>query len=105
MVSKQIFLPEDFHVSPSPPSSGQGVSSENKRSNHFIEDFTSCSCFIEFIEQVGEKRSLFPNKFNKFNNTGAQMLDSFNHMALKQLKNHIFSVKTSKFCHLLRNDI
>ena len=27
--------------------------------------------------------SLFRNKFNKFNNTGAQMLDSIYHMALK----------------------
>ena len=28
---------------------------------------------------------LFRNKFNKFNNTGAQVLDSMNHMALKLL--------------------
>ena len=26
---------------------------------------------------------LFRNEFNKFNNTGAQMLDSINHMTLK----------------------
>ena len=26
---------------------------------------------------------LFPNKFNKFNNTGARMLDSIYHMTLK----------------------
>ena len=45
VVSKQIFLPEDFPVSPSPPSSGQGVSSENKRSNHFMEDFTRVLMF------------------------------------------------------------
>ena len=30
--------------------------------------------------------SLFLNKFNKFNNTGAGMLDSIYHMALKLLK-------------------
>ena len=30
---------------------------------------------------------LFRNKFNKFNNTGARMLDSFYHMALKSHKN------------------
>ena len=47
--------------------------------------------------------SLFRNKFNKFNNTGARMLDSIDHMTLKLLKIHIFGVKTSKFCHLLRN--
>ena len=29
------------------------------------------------------------------------MLDSIYHMTLKLLKNHIFSVKTSRFCHLL----
>ena len=36
--------------------------------------------------------SLFPNKFNKFNSTGAQMLDSIYHMILTLLKNHIFSM-------------
>ena len=41
---------------------------------------------------------LFPNKFNKFNNTGARMLDSIYHMALKLLKNHSFGLKTSSFC-------
>ena len=33
------------------------------------------------------------------------MLDSIYHMTLKLLKNHIFGVKTSSFCHLLRNVI
>ena len=48
----------------------------------------------------GKKRGLpsilplFHNKFNKFNNTGAQMLDSIYHMILQLLKNHIFGVKT-----------
>ena len=36
---------------------------------------------------------LFGNEFNKFNNTGAQMLDSIYHMTLKFLENHIFGVK------------
>ena len=35
--------------------------------------------------------SLFHNKFIKFNNTGARMLDSIYHMTLKQLSNHIFA--------------
>ena len=48
---------------------------------------------------------LFPNEFNKFNNSGAQMLDSIYHMTLKLIKNRIFGVKTSRFCHLLRNVI
>ena len=37
--------------------------------------------------------SLFCNKFNKFNNTGSQMLDSIYHKTLNLLKNHIFGVK------------
>ena len=33
------------------------------------------------------------------------MLDSIYHMTLKLIKNHIFGVKTSRYCHLLRNVI
>ena len=42
--------------------------------------------------------SLFCNEFNKFNNTGAQMLYSIYHTTLKLLENRIFDVKTSRFC-------
>ena len=49
--------------------------------------------------------ALFCNKFNKFNNTGAQMSDSIYHMTLKLLINHIFGVKKSRLCHLIRNVI
>ena len=49
--------------------------------------------------------SLFHNKFNKFNNTGAQMLDSIYHMILKILKNCIFGVKTSRFSLILSSVI
>ena len=45
------------------------------------------------------------NKFDKFNNTGAQMLDSINHMILKLLLNRIFGVKTARFTSLLRTVI
>ena len=45
---------------------------------------------------------LFHKEFNKFNNTGAQMLDSIYQMTLN--KSH-FGVKTSRFCHLLRSVI
>ena len=38
--------------------------------------------------------SLFSNEFNKFNNTGAGMLDSIYHMTLNLL-NQIFGMKTS----------
>ena len=37
--------------------------------------------------------SLFRNEFNKFNNTGARILDSIYHMTLKILENCIFGVK------------
>ena len=36
--------------------------------------------------------SLFCNKFHKFNNSGAGMLDSIYHMTLRLLKSHIFGV-------------
>ena len=48
---------------------------------------------------------LFRNQFNKFNNTGAQMLNSIYHMTLKLIKNRILGVKTSRFCHILRSII
>ena len=47
--------------------------------------YTSVHVFFEFIKQVGKSDkmrgwppilALFCNKFNKLNNTGAQMLDS-----------------------------
>ena len=38
--------------------------------------------------------SLFRNKFNKINNTGARMLDSIYHMSLTLYLFHIFRVKT-----------
>ena len=49
-------------------------------------------CFIELFNEVGKRNkmqglpsilSLFHNEFNKFNNSGARMLDSFYHMTLK----------------------
>ena len=42
--------------------------------------------------------SLFRNEFNKFNNTGARMLDSIYHMTLKLIRNCHFGMKTSRFC-------
>ena len=49
--------------------------------------------------------SFFCSDFNKFNNTVAQMLDSIYHITLKIHNNHIFGVKTSRFCHHLRSVI
>ena len=44
-------------------------------------------------------------EFNKFNNTGARMLDSIYHMTLQFLKIDFLGVKASKFYHLLHNII
>ena len=49
--------------------------------------------------------SLFRNKFNKFNNTKARLLDSIFHMTLEILNKHIFGMKTSRVWHHLSNDI
>ena len=67
--------------------------------------------FIEFIkrvEEIKEKKnggltsilSLFRNLFNKFNKTGARMLDSVYHMTLKLFLIHIFGVKALGSCHM-----
>ena len=42
------------------------------------------------MQGLSSNLSLFHNKFFKFNNTGARMLDSIYHMTLKLLKNCIF---------------
>ena len=47
--------------------------------------------------------SLFGNELNKFNNTGARVLDYIYHMTLKLFCNRIFGVKTSRFCQLVHN--
>ena len=48
-----------------------------------------CSCFSEFIIRVWEGLpsilSLFCNEFNKFNNTGARVLDYIHHMTFRLL--------------------
>ena len=47
--------------------------------------------------------SYFRIKVNKFNNTGARMLDSVYHRTFKFItKNRFFSVKMSTFCGLLQ---
>ena len=45
--------------------------------------------------------SLFRSEFNKFNNTGARMLDSIYHMTLTLLKTCIFGALTLRLCGLL----
>ena len=48
---------------------------------------------------------LFRNELNKFNNTGARMLDYIYLMTFEILKICIFCVKTSKISLILRNVI
>ena len=43
--------------------------------------------------------SVFPNEFNKFNSTGAQMHDSIYQMTLKSHFISKFCTKTSRFRH------
>ena len=38
--------------------------------------------------------------FNKFNNTGAPMLDSIYNITLKSFWNHIFAIKMLGSCHM-----
>ena len=63
--------------------------------------------FLNLLNKLRKKRRglpsvlyLFRNEFNKFNDTGARMLDSVYHMTLKSFQNHIFGVKTLGFCHM-----
>ena len=46
--------------------------------------------------------SLFHNKFNKFNNTGARMLDSFHHMALNYIKSHFWCQNVKIFSFFMQ---
>ena len=55
--------------------------------------------------RLAEHFMAFSQEFDKFNKTGARMLDSIYHMMLKLFSNHIFGVKMSRFCHLLGNSI
>ena len=69
----------------------------------------SAHCLLNLIDELGKSdimrglQSILSLFCNKSNNIGARMLDSIYHMTLKLLKNHIFGVKTSRFCHLLQN--
>ena len=76
--------------------------------------YTSDHVLLNLLNKLGKSDKmrgllsillLFRNKFNKFNNAGAGVLDSINHMTLKLMENCNFGIKTSRFCHLLRNVI
>ena len=74
----------------------------------------SAHVLLNFLNKLGKSNKmrglpsillLFCNEFNKFNNTGARMLDSIYYMTFKLIKKHIFGMKVSRFCQLLRNVI
>ena len=84
------------------PERTQNTASQNKGSTH-RGSYMSAHVLLNLLNELGKRDrmpglpiilSLFHNKFNKFNNTGARMLDSFY---------HILGFKTSTFCHLLCN--
>ena len=62
----------------------------------------SVHVFLNLLNELGKRDrmrglpsilSLFRNEFNKFNNTGARMLDTIYHMTLRLFLNYIFGVK------------
>ena len=70
------------------------------------------SCIIEFIKRfweigyhtihAGDFIFFVHKDFNKFNYTGALMLDFYLSYNIIIIFNHIFGVKTSRFCHIAR---
>ena len=68
----------------------------------------SANVLLNLLKELGKKTrrealpsilSVFPDKFNKFNNTGARMQDSIYHMTLKSHFISKFCTKTSRFRH------
>ena len=66
----------------------------------------SAAVLLNLLNKLGKKirceallsiLSVFPNEFNKFNNTGARMQDSIYHMTLKSHFISEFCTKTSRF--------
>ena len=55
--------------------------------------------------RLAKHLTLFHNKFNKFSDTEACMIDFTYHMTSKLLKNCSFGMKISRFCHLKRSVI
>ena len=70
----------------------------------------SAHVLLNLLNELGEKvrceavssiLSVFPNEFNKFNNTGARMQDSTYHMTRKSHFISKFCAKTSRFRDVL----
>ena len=82
-------------------------------SNRYIGSYMSAHVLLNLLNKMRKSDkmgglpsilSLFRNKFNKFNNTGAQLLHSIYHMTFKLIKNCPIG-ETSRFCHFLHNVI
>ena len=62
--------------------------------------YISAHVLLNLLKELLAKLFIaFSQEFNKFNNTGARILDSIYHMAFKLLNNLIFGVTMSRFCH------
>ena len=82
--------------------------------SHFLclyrGSYTSAPVLLNLLNELGKSDKmrglpsillLFRNEFNKFNNTGARMLDSIYHMTIKLIRNCIFGLERSRSGHLL----
>ena len=69
-------------------------------SAHVLLDLLSKLAKRDKMRSLPSIISLFRNEFNKFNNTGARMLDSIYFMTLKLFLIHIFRVQTLGCSHL-----
>ena len=68
----------------------------------------SAHVLLNLLNELGEKircealssiLSVFPNEFNKFNNTGARVQNSIYHMTLESHFISKFCIKISRFRH------
>ena len=74
------------------------------REEYFLV-FSYMSSHIELFKFLQKRKNVrlaehfvsFWQQVNKFNNTGAQILDSFYHLTLQLIQNHIFRVKKARF--------
>ena len=60
----------------------------------------SAHVLLNSLNELGKSDKMRCLPGNKFNNTGARMLDSIYQITLKLIKIHIFGMKTTRFCHL-----
>ena len=74
-------------------------------SAHVLLDLLNELRKSEQMQGLSTILSLFRCEFDKFNDKRARLLDYIYRMTSKSIKKHIFGMKTSRLCHLLRNII